>query len=78
MPNDTLAKPKTRRRAPADEVYTAKDLARMLRISERTVWRMRDSGRLPKPLQFRHVLRWPRAVVDDWLARGCPAIAKSR
>ena len=53
----------------------ARELAAMLAISVPTVWRMRESGRLPGPLRLTaQCVRWRRADIDSWLAAGCPSI----
>lgn len=51
----------------------ARELAAMLAISVPTIWRMRESGRLPEPLRLTsQTLRWRRSDVESWLAAGCP------
>ena len=53
----------------------ARELAAMLAISVPTVWRMRESGRLPEPLRLTaQCVRWRRADIDSWLTAGCPSI----
>ena len=54
------------------ELVTAKELARLLAVSPRTVWRMRDSGHLPAPLRLGGAIRWRAADIREWIARGCP------
>jgi excisionase family DNA binding protein len=50
-------------------VLTANDIARLLKISKRTVWAMRSAGVLPPPLKhLGRVVRWSRADFDHWLA----------
>jgi predicted DNA-binding transcriptional regulator AlpA len=51
----------------------ARELAAMLSVSVPTVWRMRESGRLPEPLRLTaQTIRWRRADIDSWLTAGCP------
>jgi prophage regulatory protein len=46
----------------------ARELAAMLAISVPTVWRMRESGRLPEPLRLTsQCLRWRRADINAFL-----------
>lgn len=50
----------------------AAELARMLSISKPTIWRMRESGRLPEPLRVTsQAVRWRRADIEAWIAGGC-------
>lgn len=53
-------------------LLTIDDLAALLGCSRRTVHRLIERGRVPKPCRFGSLLRWPRAQVDAWVARGCP------
>ena len=49
----------------------ARELAAMLAISVPTVWRMRESGRLPEPLRLTaQCVRWRRTDINSWLAAG--------
>lgn len=43
-----------------------------LNVSTRTVRRLVDGGKCPSPVRFGRVCRWPRPVVDQWIADGCP------
>jgi predicted DNA-binding transcriptional regulator AlpA len=56
----------------AAAVYDAPDLADLLTVSERQVWRMKDAGLLPPALRIGRLVRWQRSVIDEWIARGCP------
>jgi excisionase family DNA binding protein len=47
-------------------------VARLLGCSSRHVYRLADSGRLPRPLKLGALVRWPRKAIDEWLANGCP------
>jgi predicted DNA-binding transcriptional regulator AlpA len=45
-------------------------LARMLAVSTRTVWRLKDLGQLPPHVKIGTAVRWRRADVTSWL-EGC-------
>lgn len=47
-------------------------LAALLDISQRTVYRLDSSGRIPKPLKLGASLRWRRKEVVAWIAAGMP------
>jgi excisionase family DNA binding protein len=53
-------------------MMTVEDLAEALNCSTRTVYRLADSGRMPRPVKLGALVRWPRQVVQQWIADGCP------
>ena len=53
-------------------VLSAEQLAELLNISERTLWRLLSSGKLLKPVRFGGNTRWRYAEVMKWLDEGCP------
>jgi predicted DNA-binding transcriptional regulator AlpA len=55
--------------------YDVKSLAVVLGCSTRHVWRLRDSGKLPAPVQLGGLQKWARSTIDQWIAAGCPAVA---
>jgi len=51
----------------------AVELARMLDVSLRHVWRQSSAGKLPKPLRIgSKCVRWTRSEIEGWLAAGAP------
>jgi excisionase family DNA binding protein len=50
----------------------AKEVARILGISERTVWRHQSSGTIPKPVRIGGNVRWRADEIREWVAAGCP------
>lgn len=52
-------------------LITAAEVARMLQISTRTVWRLRSAGELPEPVRFAGTVRWRLAQIKKWIADGC-------
>ena len=63
-------------RAEADRpgMLTVHDVARMLNCSVRTVYRLVDTGRMPRPVKLGGMVRWPRGAVESWINEGCPRI----
>jgi excisionase family DNA binding protein len=57
-------------------MLTVHDVARMLNCSARTVYRLCDSGRMPRPVKLGALVRWPRKTVAQWIAEGCPNLRK--
>lgn len=54
----------------------AQELARLLSISLRTLWRLHSSGSLPRPMRLGAAVRWRADEIKQWIAAGCPAITK--
>ena len=54
-------------------LFTVQDLAVRLNVSERVLWRMRSSGKLPEPIELGpKLIRWGRSEILEWIAFGCP------
>lgn len=53
-------------------LLTVKEVAEMIGVSSRTVWRMRSSGELVPPIHVRGSIRWRRDEIERWIANGCP------
>lgn len=53
--------------------YDADDLAVLLKCSVRKIWRMRDANELPACLRLGRLVRWPKSVIDSWIASGAQA-----
>lgn len=56
-------------------MLTVNDLATLLRVSVRTVWRLRSAGTLPKPVEIGGSVRWDPEIIRTWMAGGCQATA---
>jgi len=59
-------------RAVRPALLTVHDVAEMLSCSPRTVYRLNDAGRMPKPVRLGSLVRWPKAIVERWIDQGCP------
>ena len=68
--------------APARKLMTCEEVAEFLGCTQRSVYRLSDSGQLPQPLKVGGLSRWSREVIDEWISAGCPRVrhtaAKSR
>ena len=53
-------------------LLTVHDVAGMLSCSARTIYRLNDAGRMPKPVRLGSLVRWPRAIIERWIDQGCP------
>ena len=60
----------------APVLLTVKEVAEMLGLSERTVYRLADMGKMPRPVKIGAAVRWRRNELDQWIEDGCPTIPK--
>jgi excisionase family DNA binding protein len=58
--------------ASAPLLITAEEVAGMLDISTRTLWRLVSARRIVAPLKIGGSTRWRRAEIEAWVAAGCP------
>ena len=57
------------------QLLTVAQVAQMLGCSVRSVWRMRDGGRIPRELKVGYrLVRWNRAEIELWVGAGCPDV----
>lgn len=61
--------------APGEVLTDLHGLAIRLVVSERTVERMVEAGKMPAPMKLGRLRRWRLADVESWIASGCPASA---
>lgn len=47
-------------------------IAQLLSCSTRHVYRLADSGQMPRPRKLGALVRWDREELEKWLADGCP------
>lgn len=53
------------------QLITAEELAKLMQVSERTLWRLLSGGKLPQPVRIGRNTRWRLAEVTEWIERGC-------
>lgn len=51
-------------------------VARLLGLSERTVWQLDKGGKLPLPLRIGRSVRWHLEELRRWVSAGSPPRAK--
>jgi excisionase family DNA binding protein len=71
------ADPQTEKKAskPAErpsELLDVNAVAALLGASSRTVRRLADWGRMPRPISLGRMVRWQRTVIEEWIRDGCP------
>jgi excisionase family DNA binding protein len=50
------------------------DVAEVLSVSDRHVYRLNDAGKMPQPIKLGGAVRWDMELIQDWIAAGCPAV----
>ena len=69
----STAKPPVAADGPLPYTMTSPEIGRELRTSAKTISRMHDAGKLPRPVMVgARSLRWVRQTIVEWLAAGCP------
>ena len=78
--NSTLARTERMKRNPdvelphgiEPELLDAKQVAALLAVDTRTVFRLRLRGELPDSVRFGGNVRWRRYEILKWIEQGCP------
>ena len=61
---------------PSPVMLDVEHVAALLGVSIRHVRRLVDAGKAPQPAKLGGCRRWPRHVVEAWIADGCPYCRK--
>jgi excisionase family DNA binding protein len=66
------------REEPTDDIRLigADELAALLNVSTRTVWRLLSTGRMVQPVRIGGSVRWRLNEVRDWISKGCPVVVR--
>jgi excisionase family DNA binding protein len=51
-----------------------KAVAAKCACSVRHIYRMADSGRMPRPIKLGSLVRWDLDELDRWIESGCPSV----
>ena len=52
-------------------MLTVSGVAALLDCSTKTVYRLADRRRIPRPVRLGKLMRWPRPAFEKWIAEGC-------
>jgi excisionase family DNA binding protein len=50
----------------------SREAAKLLKVSERTLWRMWNEGEMPPPIRVGRAVRWSYETLRAWVTAGCP------
>ncbi len=59
-------------------LIAADELARLLDVSTRTVWRLLSAGQLVQPIRLGGSVRWRLDEVRQWINNGCVCESSER
>jgi excisionase family DNA binding protein len=60
-----------------ETLLDVKKVAELLGLSPRTIYRLTDSARMPKPLKIGAASRFRASEIRAWIEAGCPAVRGS-
>lgn len=60
------------------ELLDVRLVTAVLTCSQRTVYRLSDAGRMPRPIKLGALVRWRRDELEAWIAAGCPICKVAR
>jgi predicted DNA-binding transcriptional regulator AlpA len=61
---------------PKSELLDVNAVAALIGASSRTVRRLADWGRMPRPVSLGRMVRWQRSVIEVWIREGCPRVER--
>jgi predicted DNA-binding transcriptional regulator AlpA len=64
------------RAASSPVMLDVEHVAELFDVSTRHIRRLVDAGKFPQPVRLGGCVRWPRHVVDTFVADGCPTIRR--
>lgn len=50
---------------------SAKEMAEILSVSTRQIWRLNSEKKIPKPIRIGRLVRWNRREILNWFNLGC-------
>lgn len=53
------------------ELLTIRELAKVLKLSPRSIWRLVRNHQLPAPVRIGGSIRWRADDISFWIANGC-------
>ena len=56
-------------------LLSVREVAAILGICERTVWRLHDSNQMPQCIRLGRSVRWRRSDIEAWVGTHCQKIA---
>lgn len=64
--------------SPSRRLADARQVAALLNVSARHIFRLADARRMPRPLRLGSAVRWDLDAIDEWIRAGCPSCREGR
>ncbi len=52
-----------------------REVARLINTSTKTVYRLTDAGKMPRPVKLGALVRWKADELREWINAGCPNVS---
>ena len=62
----------------AAQLIDVETVAEILGCSQRHVYRLSDSGRMPRPIKLGSLVRWSASGIQEWIDQGCPSCRQGK
>ena len=59
------------------ELLDVGQVAARLKCSKRSVYRLSDCAKMPRPVKLGSLVRWRVDELDRWIGDGCPAVGRA-
>ena len=56
---------------PTEELWNVKQVKMVTGLSERTLWRLNDSARMPAPIRIGRSVKWRKNSILKWIELSC-------
>jgi predicted DNA-binding transcriptional regulator AlpA len=57
-------------------MLSMKDVAHLMQCSDKHVVNLRKQARMPACIKLGTLVRWPRTLIEAWIADGCPEVGE--
>lgn len=57
-----------------ERMLDVQGVAELLACSTRHIYRLADSGRMPRPVRLGRLVRWRQRELEGWIEDGCPKV----
>ena len=55
-----------------EQLWNIKQVKMATGLSERTLWRLNDSGKIPAPIRIGRSVKWRKSDILKWIELDCP------
>lgn len=59
-------------------LLTSRETAKLLKVSEKTIYNRWTTGEMPPPIRIGAAIRWSLETLKSWVNAGCPRVDPSK